>query len=178
MYPSILDIATPDRRIVERFIDQETRYLVVVETNMADPNDRKTYYTLIHPKSGEVISTQQRMKEIEASGKEQVLEDKQHGLRLHILHMIDPSTGDEELHETLTEATSGRVVAEQWSTALREQSRETLLTSYLAEQSKQQSSDTFWTGEYAQWSFEQRAAYWLDALLRQMRFQSEAGYEE
>jgi hypothetical protein len=169
-------VPTPDRQLVRQFVDSETRYLVVCEMRTDDPADLDYYYTLIEPQTGAVISPAQRSAELE--GWEKVVTDEAHGLRLRVTRTVNPSTGLEKLHQTLTDLSTHQVVATREAVAFDPAPRETLLDSYLEQRRQPGASAVFLTEAYLQAPLAERSAFWFNNFLQAMRSQGAAGYDE
>ncbi|BAZ28648.1 hypothetical protein NIES4074_10820 [Cylindrospermum sp. NIES-4074] len=169
-------IPTPDRKIIKQFLDYETGYLVVMEISTDYPTDTNSYYTLIDPNTGLIISPQARLSSIE--GWERTIVDEEHGLQLTSRRTVDLPTGQETLHETLIEIANGKVKSTGESTPFAPEPSPNLLDKYLERQAEKQRNSNWWEEEYAQMSLEEKQGFWLHNTMLQMRFQGESGYDE
>ena len=118
---------TNDRTIIDQFIDYETGYLIVRETNK-DESDNLIYTTAIEPKSGKIIKPQERMKQIPAE--EQVTIDEENGLKITTLRTINEKTGLELIHEKLIEISTQKQIRSRSASAFSPESRETIIDRY------------------------------------------------
>ena len=132
---------TSEREIIAQYIDYETGYLLVEELGKNDESPRSTYYTVIEPKSGEIIKPQERMKQIPAE--EQVTIDEENGLKIITLRTINEKTGAELIHEKLIEISTQEEIASSISTGFSAEPRETIMDDYPEEKKKKKNLRIF-----------------------------------
>lgn len=169
-------VPTPSRRIIKQFIDHDTGYLVVMEIKTDEPTDTKVYYTLLNPETGSIISPQQRLAVV-GEWEKNVINEEQN-LRLTSRRTIDVVTGKETLHETLVEASTGKVLSTRKSLPFCPVIEPNLLDNYLKIKLDKQQNRTMESNNYAQKSIEEKKGYWLHSVMLQMRFQGEWGLDE
>jgi hypothetical protein len=166
---------TNDRTIIDQFIDYETGYLIVRETNK-DESDNLIYTTAIEPKSGKIIKPQERMKQLPTE--EQVTIDQEKGLKITTLRTINEKTGSELIHEKLIEISTQKQISSSISSAFSSKPRETIMDSYHEDRRQQKKNQDFWNIEYPNKTFEEKQVFWVEYIYRSMRMRGEPGFDE
>ncbi|MCG3212511.1 MAG: hypothetical protein FOGNACKC_06181 [Anaerolineae bacterium] len=169
-------LPTSDREIIDQFVDYETGYLIVLESNNVDLADRSIYCTVIDPNSGKIIDAEMRAKQIDT--KEKVTIDERIGLKVITQRTIDPSTGQETIHEKLINISTQEEISSSREFAFNRTKRETILEAYHTHREQRRVFEKFWSEEYPKLSFEERKAYWFRSIYRSMRDHGEIGYDE
>ncbi|HBE21388.1 MAG TPA: hypothetical protein DEG17_21025 [Cyanobacteria bacterium UBA11149] len=167
---------TSDREITDQFIDYETGYLIVEEIGKIDESARSYYYTLIEPKSGEIIVPQERMKQI--TKEENVTIDEENGWKIITIRTINKKTGSELIHEKLIELSTQKQIRSSTTSAFSPNPRKTIIDSYHESKKQEQKHQDFWSQEYPNKTFEEKQIFWVEYIYRTMRMQGESGYDE
>jgi hypothetical protein len=176
LYERFIITETEDRRIFRKFIDYETGYLIVLELNKLDKSDNRLYTNVINPQTGEIISPQERIKQINTT--EQEIRDERLGLTLLSRRTVDEQTGSESLDERLLETATQRQILSGKSAAFDPEPRKNLIERHLEYLAEKRKSEEFWKNEYPQKTFEEKQAFWAQSIYRYMRWQGESGQDE
>ncbi len=167
---------TSEREIIAQYIDYETGYVIVEELGKNDKSPRFIYYTVIEPKSGEIIKPQERMKQIPAE--EQVTIDEENGFKIITLRKINEKTGAESIHAKLIEISTQKQIRSSMSNAFSDKPRKTIMDSYHEDRRQQKKHQDFWNIEYPNKTFEEKQVFWVEYIYRSMRMRGEPGFDE
>ena len=168
-------IPTSDRKIISQFIDYETGYLIVNETNNLDSLDTGVYCTVIDSRTGEVKDVETRSQQIDATEKEIILGED--GLKIVMHRTIDQQTGQEIKHEKLIDISTQKEISSRISLAFHPQLRETIVETYYKHKGQQKADEKFWTEEYPRMSLDEKKHYWWEYIYQYMRMRGELGYD-
>ncbi|HEU4326161.1 MAG TPA: hypothetical protein VFS21_23675 [Roseiflexaceae bacterium] len=168
-------IPTDGRRIIDRFVDYETGYLVVVEISLDSRADRTAYYTVVDRDTRTVITPQMRLGQIDSA--EHSVVDREHNLKATVRRTVNIDTGQELLFERVIDLASGQEVMSRTSIGFSKGKRQTALESYLAKMENHNAMKRFWREEYPKKTLDERKSYWLQYIYHDMRVMGEVGQD-
>jgi hypothetical protein len=169
---------TAGKQILAVYFDFSTKLLIVEELVNAEQNreSRPLHVTTIDAGTARIISLDERKKHIDYSEGREI--DEELGLKRIFRREINFETGNEFIIEKLSKLESNAEISSATRTAFGKTAPATVFDDYKARLAQKEREELFWKTEYAAKDFEERAAYWASAMLRQMRWQSESGLDE
>jgi hypothetical protein len=165
---------TSDKEIIDKFIDYETGYLIVFESNAVDPSDTSIYCTVVDPNTGAIIEAETRKQQVDS--RKQVTVNEARGLKATSQRVVDVSTGQEVILEELVDLSTEEVISTSKAIAFSPQKEESIIEAYSREQEEEQAVEKWWNDEYPKLTFEEKRAFWLQEIYHAIRMQGEMGY--